>query len=127
MRLSWPWWRRRTPGRHELGAAVTAIASGVVPVVRSLPLFPSAIPSYAAPPRAVRGRSAAAGPVESQSSPTQPAATIRPYAAPPAVLGRSVRPVVSLGFRDGSSATLDPASLQARALQQLASSLTSTD
>jgi len=35
--------------------------------------------------------------------------------------------MVSLGFRDGSSATLDPASLQARALQQLASSLTSTD
>ena len=91
MGLSWPWWRRRTPGRHELGAAVTAIPSAAM--------------------RAV----------------SPPPAAVRSYAEPPADLVRSARPMVSLGFRDGSTATLDPASRQARALQQLASSLTSTD
>ena len=102
MRLSWPWWPRRTPGRHELGAAVTAIASGVV---RAGSLPHAAIPPYAAPAAAVMG----------------------PAAVPPADVARAARPMVSLGFRDGSTETLDPASSQARALQQLASSLTATD
>ncbi len=106
MRLSWPRWRRRTPGRHELGAAVTALPSRVESLVGSI-----AWPSAAAlpPPAAV---------------------TVPLYAAPAAPtadLGRYAEPLVSLGFRDGSTATLDPASLQARALQQLASSLTTTD
>ena len=126
MRLSWPWWPRRTPGRHELGAAVTAIASGVV---RTGSLPHAAIPPYAAP--------AAAAAIPSPAAPAA-AAAIRPYAAPaaavmgpaavaPADVARAARPMVSLGFRDGSTETLDPASSQARALQQLASSLTATD
>ena len=79
MRWSWrkPWLCRwRTPGRHELGAAVTSIPSSAASV----------------------------------AVPTQPAAL-----------------QVSLGFRDGSTAALDPASAPAQALQQLARALISTD
>ena len=138
MRLSWPWWPRRTPGRHELGAAVTAIASGVV---RTGSLPHAAIPPYAAPAAAAAIPSpaapAAAAVIPSPAAPAA-AAAIRPYAAPaaavmgpaavaPADVARAARPMVSLGFRDGSTETLDPASSQARALQQLASSLTATD
>ena len=112
MRLSWPWWRRRTPGRHELGAAVTAIPSGVVHLA---PRSPAPMAAYAEPPAAAMLR------------PPTPAAPIPSAAAPPVHLSRSAQPMVSLGFRDGSTATLDPGSLQARALQQLASSLVATD
>ncbi len=126
MRLSWPWWPRRTPGRHELGAAVTAIASGVV---RTGSLPHAAIPPYAAPAAAAAIPSpaapAAAAAIRPSAAPA--AAVMGPAAVPPADVARAARPMVSLGFRDGSTETLDPASSQARALQQLASSLTATD
>ena len=115
MRLSWRWWRRRTPGRHELGAAVTDLPAGAM---RSVSAPPAAVRSYAAPPVAAANRVPAAA---------APATVIPSSAALPAHLGRSAGPMVSLGFRDGSTATLDPGSLQARALQQLANSLTTTD
>ena len=63
----------------------------------------------------------------SSARPSPPAAVMGPAAVPPADVARAARPMVSLGFRDGSTETLDPASSQARALQQLASSLTATD
>ena len=126
MRLSWPWWPRRTPGRHELGAAVTAIASGVV---RTGSLPHAAIPPYAAPAAAAvipsPAAPAAAAAIRPSAAPA--AAVMGPAAVPPADVARAARPMVSLGFRDGSTETLDPASSQACALQQLASSLTATD
>ena len=120
MRLSWPWWRRRTPGRHELGAAVTAIPSGVGPLVGSMAPQAAALASSTTPP--ITGLLVYAAPTTAAApaTPTTPA-------APGTDLGRSAGPMVSLGFRDGSTATLDPASRQALALQQLANSLTATD
>ncbi len=50
----------------------------------------------------------------------QPAHTPAPPAAP-------VPPRVQLGFRDGTSTTLDPESTQSRALEQLAQTLTRRD
>ena len=92
----WPF--RRKPGKHELGAAVTAIPSHVR---LSLP----ALPLYEAP------------------APQPDAAPAIPAYEPPA----SAAPRVELGFRDGSTAALAPESAQAKALTEIASVLTQRD
>ena len=59
------------------------------------------------------------------SIPSSAASVVEP--TQPAALQVSQLSVVSLGFRDGSTAALDPASAPAQALQQLARALISTD
>ena len=93
----WPF-RRRPPGRHALGAAVTAIPS-VRPAPPVLPAEPVA-------------------PV------VEPVASVVPVAP---VVEQPPGPRVELGFRDGSTAALAPGSEQAQALTDLASVLTRRD
>lgn len=100
----WPF--RRKAGRHQLGAAVTAIPQ--------LPLTP-ALPGYDAPP----------APPEPVPEPVaEPVAEPVVAAYEPAV---AAEPRVELGFRDGSTAALAPGSAQARALTEIASVLTRRD
>ena len=92
----WPF--RRKAGRHQLGAAVTAIPSAVAPA------HPSA-----SPPGAI---------------PREPPASV-PAQAPAEVAAEvAAGPRVELGFRDGSTAALAPGSAQAKALTEIASLLT---
>ena len=95
----WPF--RRKAGKHELGAAVTAIPSAprVVPP-----------PAYAAP---------VAPPV------VPPVAQAAPQVAPAPEV--PAQPRIELGFRDGSTAALAPGSEQAKALTEIASVLTQRD
>lgn len=101
---------RRRKGRHQLGAAVTSIPAALPPVARAVP----------APPRA----STPVAPPEPAAAPApEPAPVVR---APEPVLVVS-GPRVELGFRDGSRASLDPSSEQARALEGIAAVLTRRD
>lgn len=97
-------WFRRSRGRHALGAAVTA-----------LPAAPLAVEVTAAPP---------ALPVEPLLT-SPPAPAVQPLAAPLASAAPALPASrVQLGFRDGSTASLEPGSEQAVALEQLAGRLT---
>ena len=97
-------WFRRSRGRHSLGAAVTA-----------LPAAPLAVEVTAAPP---------ALPVEPLLT-SPPAPAVQPLAAPLASAAPALPASrVQLGFRDGSTASLEPGSEQAVALEQLAGRLT---
>ena len=100
----WPF-RRKKAGKHELGAAVTAIPALARPVPPPLPLYDAPPPAPAAPEPAP--------PVAAPPPPLPP--------APPAP------PRVELGFRDGSTAALAPGSDQAKALSEIASVLTQRD
>jgi hypothetical protein len=147
---------RRRKGRHQLGAAVTSIPSVPVaprpllpsdlptavagpvaspheepeptaalpmpPAAEAFlgtpnPLVPGAVPVVDAPPTAVVEVRVAEVPA--------PPATVVPEPAPTGVVPAGPR--VELGFRDGSRTSLDPASEQARALDELASVLTRRD
>jgi hypothetical protein len=112
----WPF-RRRKVGRHELGAAVTAI-----------PALPRrAAPAYVAPAAPAPEPPAAPGQAVPAPPPSGPAGSPEaPYqgvVAPPA----TPAPRVELGFRDGSTAALAPGSEQAKALTDIASVLTRRD
>ena len=104
-------WFRRSRGRHALGAAVTA-----------LPTAPLAVEVTPAAPPAV--------PVEPLAiAPSVPAVQL-PTAAPSVPAAAALAPTpavpssrVQLGFRDGSTASLDPGSEQAVALEELAGRL----
>ena len=113
--------RRRKAGKHQLGAAVTAIPSLSLPVqpVRpaSAPLLPPAAAAYAAP----------ALPVPAAAPPPAPVATPEPPASPPVQAVEITAPRVELGFRDGSTAALAPGSPQALALEEIAATLTRRD
>jgi hypothetical protein len=131
---------RRVRGRHALGAAVTSIPSGPVPV--------ALVPPAASPPVAAVLSGAVPEPAPAPSAPQVidqieallPSDAVWPVPVPvpdvlpvgaavavaqtepswsPPVLGR-----VQLGFRDGSSAALDPSSSHSQALEELAQSLT---
>jgi hypothetical protein len=119
---------RRSKGRHALGAAVTGIPSGPLPAATlSVPSFPAPVPvpSSAAPVQA-----APAPPPPVQVPVPVPAAAVAPVLPQVSLLPQpAVVPAsrVQLGFRDGTSAVLDPSSRQAQALEQLAQSLTRKD
>ncbi len=133
--------RRKATGKHALGAAVTSIPSGPLRLAAPALVTPAAAPLappvhgdlVPAPPAAAPARqplpvevpaqapSSARASLETalaQLLPLQGGATDQ--AAPQALR-------VQLGFRDGTSTTLDPASSQAQALEQLAQSLTRRD
>lgn len=140
----WPFgrsWRRA--GRHALGAAVTELPSGplsalsvsAAPAGQSVrgaePDLATSIARLiasgeawnvpvselpAVPPPIVR-----ADVVPAQTQPARPAIPPQPL-----VTAGSL-PRVQLGFRDGTSASLDPSSSQSLALEQLAQSLTHRD
>lgn len=96
--MRWPFRRKR--GRHDLGAAVTAIPS-LVTVVPAPEPEPVPLPLQEPDPVAEPVR-------EPEPSPAS-------------------GPRVELGFRDGSSAALAPGSPQAKALTEIASLLTQRD
>ncbi len=128
----WPF--RRKVGKHELGAAVTAIPS--VPLASVLspygaqpaPPFPAPPPS--APPAAPEPVASSAPELVAPAvpeatapvAPAEPEAVLPPYEAPVVAAPR-----VELGFRDGSTASLAPGSEQAKALTDLAQVLTQRD
>ena len=93
---------RRRVGRGGLGAAVTAI------------------PSAPAPAAAVLGHTPAG------AADAGPAVAV-PLPGPPAPVAPVPGPRVELGFRDGTSARLDPTSPAAHALEDLARLLTRGD
>jgi hypothetical protein len=116
---------RRVGGRHALGAAVTSIPSGPVPVA----VAPSAVsPSVAAVPSDSVPEPAPAAPASLlvdeitallASGEAWAGPEVETSWSPPALGGR-----VQLGFRDGSSTALDPSSSHSQALEELAQSLT---
>ena len=108
--MGWSWFpRRRSRGRHALGAAVTSIPSAPLHLAVPVPVdlgrasctqvLPGS-PPHAAPLEAVR-----------RSAPT-----VTPLPSLPAVPASRVQ----LGFRDGSTASLAAGSEQAVALEALA-------
>lgn len=122
---------RRRVGRHELGAAVVGLPSGppapVVTVSSSAPV---------APPPSTPAQDCAPAPVDHGVPGAAAAATVpgtraedvrvsrpalRAHVGPAAP--RPPAPRVQLGFRDGSTAALDPTSAQSLALEELARSL----
>ncbi|MCW2598539.1 MAG: hypothetical protein JWM02_368 [Frankiales bacterium] len=97
----WPF--RRKAGRHELGAAVTAVPTAhVAPVAQAL----------------------ATERISAQQADTQETGT---PPAPPYEVPVVSEPRVELGFRDGSTAALAPGSAQAKALTEIASALVRRD
>lgn len=106
---------RRRKGRHQLGAAVTSIPSVLPSVARAVPAQASTPGPAPAPP--------ISGVAASLPAPPPVVAPVSVAAAVPTPAG----PRVELGFRDGSRASLDPASEQARALEDLAAVLTRKD
>ena len=105
-------WFRRSRGRHSLGAAVTALPAAPL-AVEVTPAAPPAVPVEPldiAPSVPVVQLLAVA--------PTVPAAAA--LAPTPALPSSRVQ----LGFRDGSTASLEPGSEQAVALEVLAGHLT---
>ncbi len=119
------WWPfgRAAAGRHALGAAVTSIPSG--PPVPAVPVPAVPVPTAAPEPDApsLEDLLAAyahlltpepAGPAPAVPEPTMPAPAV------PAPSGG-----VQLGFRDGTTAELDPQ--QSAALHDLARALTGSD
>ncbi|MCW2622900.1 MAG: hypothetical protein JWL64_2502 [Frankiales bacterium] len=130
------WWPfgRRDAGRHALGAAVTSLPSGPlrmpvplavavpvrVPVAVPVPAPRVAVEAPAVDPPAVEAPAVVAAAVE---APAVQAPSVGPVVA--AVVQRQGTPRVELGFRDGSTASLQPDSAQARALEELARLLTS--
>ena len=98
-------WFRRSRGRHALGAAVTALPAAPLAVE----VTPPALPTL---------------PVEPLLT-SPPAPAVQPLAAPLASAAPALPASrVQLGFRDGSTASLEPGSEQAVALEQLAGRLT---
>lgn len=141
------WFRRRASGKHALGAAVTSIPSGPVTLAVRVPAAAPPSAPVAAPPPPVVADSAAVSAVEPDlmtsiaellatgeawaepasrpaSTSAQLAVAVEPRPAPPAIAVEApVAARVQLGFRDGTSTTLEPGSSQALALEQLAQSL----
>lgn len=103
---------RRRKGRHQLGAAVTSIPA-------LAPAVPAPVHASAPVPVAVP----AAAPVAAEPRPAAPPPTAPVTPEPVLAPG----PRVELGFRDGSRASLDPSSDQARALEDIAAVLTRKD
>lgn len=132
---------RRPKGRHALGAAVTSIPSGApavhVPVgTPTAPVVqPVAEPPAAEPPvltsiaeliatgEAWRSEAEIVADLRAPAVPPVAAAPLLPVLPPPVPSG----PRIQLGFRDGTSTTLDAGSEQALALELLAQSLTRRD
>ena len=130
----WPF--RRKAGKHELGAAVTAIPSVVTHARPVPPQAPQAAAQAAPAPVAAPlpvppAPQAAAAPVPAppvaEAAPAPPVAPAPVVEAPAPVVPESPEPRVELGFRDGSTAALAPGSDQARALTEIASVLTRKD
>jgi hypothetical protein len=110
----WPF--RRRAGKHELGAAVTAIPSvRVTPAIRPAS-YGAFVGRPARPPAPERIPAQQASPEDLVTAPV-----------PPHEVPVAVAPRVELGFRDGSTAALAPGSEQARALSEIASVLTQRD
>lgn len=150
MRLSF---RKQAKGRHALGAAVTALPSAPprpapvrapVPVSSeswSTPVEAVAVVTPPAPPAPVAAVPPSVPPQPLPSLPVQPLdlhpvllelagpACAPPAMAPPVPVLPAGRPTapggprIELGFADGTSRTLDPASEQAAALTALADQL----
>jgi hypothetical protein len=132
--------RRTSKGRHALGTAVTSIPSAppAAPVPARLPAetLPPVAPAAEPPLRTSIAELIATGEAWRSHVPELP-----PLADPPAVAAAApplpaavavARPTrfdarVQLGFRDGSTTTLDADSEQALALALLAQSLTRRD
>lgn len=110
---------RRRKGRHQLGAAVTSIPSVQSSVARAVPAQAQARTPGPAP-------AGMASSLPAPSPPPSPPPVVAPVPAPVAV-PTPAGPRVELGFRDGSRASLDPSSEQARALEDIAAVLTRKD
>lgn len=143
---------RKAKGRHALGAAVTSIPSRP-PVLPALPVYEAPAPvadpvvQPVAPATTTAGAVAellltgewaavpgtAPVPQTPAAAPPSPAPVPAPAPRPapvelvPAQLQEPAASRVQLGFRDGTSAHLDPQSSQYLALEELAQSLTRRD
>jgi hypothetical protein len=103
------WFRKR--GKHDLGAAVTAIPS--MPIARVVPASYGAFSHPEVPAAPV-----AEPVVVPAAEPAAPVLAAQPVAPAPRV---------ELGFRDGTALALAPGSEQAKALSDIASVLTQRD
>ena len=113
-------WRRRPRGKHALGAAVIPLPAGP-PVAATAPGPAAAVEPDLATLIAQLIASGEAWNVPLSELPPLPLPVVRPEG------DRAASPRVQLGFRDGTSTSLDPSSSQSLALERLAQSLTSRD
>lgn len=105
--------------------AAPAYESPPAPVVEAIPVAPLSLPPVVPAPPVV-----SLPPAEEPSARASLQAALAdllPQQEAPAVYPSPAAPRVQLGFRDGTSASLDPGSEQALALELLAKSLTRRD